>query len=43
MKLGCVTPVFKPSKPKNLITSYRPITVTPNISRIFEKLIFNNL
>ena len=43
LKIGCVTPVYKPGKPKNHVSSHKPISVTSNISKLFEKLLLNNL
>ena len=41
-KIANVTPVFK-KKDKQLISNYRPISLLPICSKIFEKLIFKNL
>ena len=41
-KVAWVTPVFKESDKTNK-SSYRPISALPVLSRIFEKLIFNQL
>ena len=41
-KLGDVTPVFKKGD-KQLIKNYRPISLLPICSKIFEKIIFKNL
>jgi hypothetical protein len=43
MKLSSITPVHKPNKPKDEITSYRPVYVSKNFIKVFEALIFNNL
>jgi hypothetical protein len=43
MKVSCVTPVHKPNKPKNSITSYRPVSVSNNYMKIFESLLYNNV
>ena len=40
-KLANVTPIFKGDK--QLIGNYRPISLLPLCSKIFEKIIFNNL
>ena len=41
-KLANVTPVFKKND-KQLIKNYRPISLLPLISKIFEKLLFNKI
>ena len=41
-KLANVTPIFKKSD-KQLIKNYRPISLLPICSKIFEKIIFKNL
>ena len=41
-KLANVTPIFKKGD-KQLIKNYRPISLLPICSKIFEKIIFNNL
>ena len=41
-KLANVTPIFKKGD-KQLIKNYRPISLLPICSKIFEKVIFNNL
>lgn len=40
---GIVCPVPKKGKPLNLPTSYRPITLVTNISKLFEKVVFKKL
>jgi hypothetical protein len=42
-KVYSVTPVHKPNKTKNSITSYRPVSVSNNCMKIFESLLFNNV
>ena len=41
-KLANVTPIFKKGD-KQLIKNYRPISLLPVCSKIFEKIIFKNL
>ena len=41
-KCANVTPIFKKDD-KKLIKNYRPISLLPICSKIFEKIIFNNL
>ena len=42
-KRAIVIPVHKPGKSKNEITSYRPISLLPTLSKIFEKVILKRL
>jgi hypothetical protein len=42
MKVSSVTSVHKPNKPNNSITSYRPVSVSNNLMKIFESLLYNN-
>ena len=42
LKYADVTPVHK-KKDKNDKTNYRPVSILPNISKIYEKLIYNQL
>jgi hypothetical protein len=42
LKVAKVTPIFK-SGPKEHCTNYRPISLLSNISKIFEKCMFNRL
>ena len=42
LKFACVIPIFKKGE-KQEISNYRPISVLPMISKIFEKYIFNRL
>ena len=39
LKLACVTPIHK-ANPKLALTSYRPISVLPVISKLLEQLIY---
>lgn len=41
-KVGKITPVYK-SGPRNILDNYRPITVLPVCSKIFEKCIYKQL
>ena len=41
-KLANVTPVFKKND-KQLIKNYRPISLLPLLSKIFEKILFNKI
>ena len=43
MKLSVVSPVLKHNKNKNLFSSYRCVSVQPNIYRIFELILLNKL
>ena len=40
MKDAIIKPIYKNNNNK-LITHYRPISLLPQISKIFEKIIFN--
>ena len=42
LKVGQVTPVFKKGNPQ-LLDNYRPVSVLPIFSKIFEKIIYNRL
>ena len=42
MKLANITPVFKKDD-KTDKSNYRPIRILPNLSKIFEKCIYNQL
>ena len=42
MKLANITPVFKKDDRTDKI-NYRPISILPNLSKIFEKCIYNQL
>ena len=41
-KSACITPIAKTKTPSSC-TDYRPISITPVLSRIFEKILVNNL
>ena len=41
-KIARVPPIFKDSD-KNEKSNYRPVSVLPDVSRLFEKLVFNQL
>jgi len=43
LKIATVTPIPKFGKPKNKIESYRGVSVTNNIFKLFETLLLNNL
>ena len=43
LKTSIVSPVLKHNKNKNLFTSYRCVSVQPNIYRIFESYLLNRL
>ena len=42
MKIAKVTPIFKANK-KELVTNYKPISVLPCLSKIFERIMYNRL
>ena len=42
MKLANITPVFKKDDRTDK-SNYRPISILPNLSKIFEKCIYNQL
>ena len=42
MKIAIIKPVFKANH-KTQITNYRPISLLPQISKIFEKIIYNRI
>ena len=42
-KAACVIPINKPGKPSNRADSYRPITLTSTISKLFEKFILQKI
>ncbi len=42
LKIACVTPIFK-SGDKSAFNNYRPISVLPILSKIFEKCIYSRL
>ena len=42
MKIAIIKPLYK-TNDKQQISNYRPISLLPQISKIFEKIIFNRL
>ena len=42
LKIACITPIPKIRNPRSP-TNYRPISVLPILSKVFEKLISNSL
>ena len=42
-KLSIITLIHKPGKPIHEANSYRPISLLPNISKLFEKLLIKRL
>ena len=42
-KVGKIIPILKPNKPPNEPTSYRPISLLCNPSKILERLVLNNI
>lgn len=42
LKVAKVKPIFKAGK-KNIISNYRPISILPVISKIFERILYNRL
>ena len=42
LKIAKVVPVFKSGDP-SLFTNYRPISVLPFLSKVFEKIVYNCL
>jgi hypothetical protein len=43
LKLSIVSPIPKRNKNKNFFRSYRPVSVQPNIYRIFEIILLNKI
>jgi hypothetical protein len=43
MKVAQIIPIFKLGKPPHLPTSYRPISLLPILSKVFEKLPYHRL
>jgi ribonuclease HI len=42
-KQSVVVPIHKQGKPKSVVGSYRPIALTSNVSKLFEKIILQRL
>ena len=42
LKLAIVTPIFKANDPK-LVSNYRPVSVLPMFSKIYERIMYNRL
>ena len=42
-KLSTIILIPKPNKPKNLVTSYRPISLLPTLAKLFEKVILSRI
>ena len=42
-KCAGITMIYKSNKPENLVSSYRPISLLPLFSKIFEKLLLKHL
>lgn len=42
LKLACITPIYKKGDPTN-VSNYRPISVLPLLSKIFEKAMANRM
>ncbi|CAB0040078.1 unnamed protein product [Trichogramma brassicae] len=42
-KKAKILPIIKKNKPPNLPTSYRPISLTPAISKVFEAILHNSI
>ena len=42
LKVADVTPVFK-KKPKTSKDNYRPISILPNISKLYERCLYNQM
>jgi hypothetical protein len=42
-KVAQIILILKPGKPPNELTSYRPISLLPIISKVFEKILLKRL
>ena len=42
-KEGMIKPVYKPGKPKEKLSSYRPITLTSVVGKMLERIIYDRL
>ena len=42
-KLGCITPILKSGKPNKFFSSYRAISITPILNRIFEGILLKQM
>lgn len=42
-KIGKIFPILKTSKPSNLCSSYRPISLLSCLSKVYERLLYNKL
>jgi hypothetical protein len=42
-KVAQIILLLKPGKPPNELTSYRPISLLPNVSKVFEKILLKRL
>ena len=43
LKTANITPVFKNKEPRTDKANYRPVSILPNLSKIFEKIMWNQL
>jgi hypothetical protein len=43
MEVSQITPLLKPGKPAEEVTSYRPISLLPVLSKLFEKLFLTKI
>lgn len=43
LKISVITPICKSGKPRNKISSYRPISISPNLAKILDSVIVTNL
>ena len=42
LKIAKITPIFKKENP-HLTDNYRPISLLPSISKVFEKIVYNQI